>query len=245
MLNVLIPIAGKSIFFDNSSYIYPKPLLEVKGKPMIQRVVENLNTLDEDINYIFAVNADDCRQFHIDSVLKLLTNDSVEIIRVDNDTGGIACTALLAIESINNDESLIIANADQYFDVPMNSFVSDFRQRALDAAVICFDSVHPRWSFALTNEAGEIVETSEKKPVSNNAIAGLFYFKKGRDFVGAAMKSIFKDASVNGSYYIAPVLNEMVLEGKNLGISTVDNDSYHTFYSPQLLEEYNRMQVCD
>jgi len=245
MLNVLIPMAGNSIFFENSSYIYPKPLLEVKGKPMIQRVIDNLNTLDEEINYIFAVNAQDCRQFHIDNVLKLLTNESVEIIRVDNDTAGIACTALLAIESINNDDSLIIANADQCFDVALGSYVNDFRKRDLDAATICFDSVHPRWSFALINNAGEIVETSEKKPISNNAIAGFFYFKEGKQFVDAAMKSIFKDASVNGSYYIAPVINEMVLDGKKLGISTVANDKYHTFYSPQLLEEYNRMQSCD
>lgn len=242
MLNVLIPMAGKSIFFDNSNYIYPKPLIEVKGKPMVQRVIENINTIKGELNCIFAVNATDCKKFHVDEVLKLLTDDKAEIIRVDSDTAGSACTALLAIESINNDDPLVISNADQCFDISLDGFIEDFRKRDLDAAVICFDSVHPRWSYARTNDKGEIVEASEKRPISHQAIAGFFYFKHGKDFVQAAMKSIFKDASVDGHYYIAPVINEMVLDGKKLGVSTVENDLYHTFYSPQLLEEYNRMQ---
>jgi len=245
MLNVLIPIAGSSIFFENSSYIFPKPLLEIKGKPMIQRVIENINSIDEDIHYIFAVNARDCRQFHIDSVIKLLTNNSVDIIKVENDTAGVACTALLAIESINNDDSLLILNADQYFDNGMGEFIKDFRQRNLDAGVTCFASVHPRWSFVSTNDEGDIIETSEKKPISHNAVAGLFYFKEGRSFVEATMKSILKDASINGNYYIAPVLNELILDGKKLGMNVVDEMQYHTFYSPQLLEEYNRNSNCD
>lgn len=240
MINVLIPMAGKSVYFDNSNYIYPKPLTEVKGQPMIQGVIENFDTIDQDINYIFAVNKEDCKKFHIDNVLQLLTNDSANIIRVDAETNGAACTALLAIDHINNDVPLIISNADQYFNCSLDGFVQDFKSRNLDSAVVCFESVHPRWSYALTDKTNHIIETSEKRPISNHAIAGIFYFKQGKDFVDAAMKSIVKDASVNGSYYIAPVLNEMILDGKKLGLSFVKNSDYHTFYSSQLLEEYNR-----
>lgn len=245
MLNVLIPMAGSSIFFENSSYVYPKPLIEVKGKPMIQRVIDNINTINEDINFIFAVNAQDCKKFYIDNVLQLLTNNKAKIIRVDNDTAGAACTALLAIESINNGDPLIISNADQYFDCSLDNFVKSFNEKGLDSGVVCFDSVHPRWSYVMMDENDSVLEASEKKPISNHAIAGLFYFKHGKDFVKAAMKSITKDASVNGKYYIAPVLNEMVLDNKKIGSSQVLNEDYHTFYSPQLLEEYNRTQSCD
>ena len=240
MINVLIPMAGKSVYFDNSNYIYPKPLTEVKGRPMIQGVIENFNSIEDNINYIFAVNKEDCKKYHIDNVLQLLTDNNANIIRVDSDTAGAACTALLAIDSINNDDPLIISNADQHFDCSLDSFVQDFKKRDLDSAVVCFESVHPRWSYALTNEAGSIIETAEKRPISQQAIAGVFYFKHGKDFVDAAMKSIVKDASVNGIYYIAPVLNEMILDGKRLGLISVKNSDYHTFYSSQLLEEHNR-----
>lgn len=240
MINVLIPMAGKSVFFENKDYIYPKPLTEVKGRPMIQGVIENFNKINNEINYIFAVNKDDCKKFHIDNVLQLLTNNNAQIIRVDAETAGSACTALLAIDSVNNDVPLVISNADQYFNCNLDGFINDFQNRNLDSAVVCFDSVHPRWSYARTDDTGNIIETSEKRPISNQAIAGFFYFKKGKYFVDAAMKSITKDASVNGSYYIAPVLNEMILDGKKLGLISVENSKYHTFYSSQLLEEYNR-----
>ncbi|NOY63504.1 MAG: nucleotidyltransferase [Gammaproteobacteria bacterium] len=245
MLNILIPMAGKSVFFEHSNYMFPKSLSEVRGQPMIQCVIEDLNTIDEDINYIFAINKEDCKKFHLDNVLKLLTDDKAEIIRVDGETSGAACTALLAIESINNDDPLIISNSDQKFDCRLDSFIKDFVQRDLDAGVICFNSVHPRWSYALTDESGRVVEASEKRPISKQAIAGFFYFKHGKDFVRAAMESIVKDASIGGNYYIAPVLNEMILSNKNIGIGSVENKNYHTFYSPQLLEEYNRGQHCD
>jgi len=240
MINILIPMAGKSVYFDNSNYIYPKPLTEVKGRPMIQGVIENFNSIKEDVNFIFAVNKEDCKKYHIDNVLQLLTSNNTDIIRIDAETAGAACTALLAIDSINNDTPLIISNADQYFSCGLDSFIQDFKKRDLDSAVICFDSVHPRWSYALTDKKEYIIETSEKRPISNQAIAGVFYFKHGKDFVEAAMKSIVKDASVNGVYYVAPVLNEMILDGKKLGLKSVDNSKYHTFYSSQLLEEYNR-----
>jgi len=242
MINILIPMAGAAVYYKDKNYIYPKPLTEVKGKPMIQGVIENFNSINEDINYIFAVNKEDCKKYHIDSVLQLLTNNEADIIRVDGETAGAACTALLAIDTINNDTPLIISNADQFFDCELDSYIKDFTKRKLDAAVICFDSVHPRWSYALTNDDGNIVETSEKRPISKQAIAGFFYFKQGSYFVKAAMESIFKDANVNGSYYIAPVFNELVLDGKKMGIGLVDNSKYHTFYSTQLLEEYNRTQ---
>lgn len=232
-------MAGQSIFFDNSNYIYPKPLLEVRGKPMIQHVIENLSTISEEINFIFAVNASDCRKYHIDNVLNLLTDNKSIIISVENDTAGAACTALLAIDEINNDDPLIISNADQCFDGSLDMFISSFKERNLDAGVVCFDSVHPRWSYARL-EDGQIVEASEKRPISRQAIAGLFYFKHGQYFVEAAMKSIYNDASVEGNYYVAPVINELVLGNKTLGICQVENKDYHTFYSPQLLEEYNR-----
>ncbi len=245
MLNILIPMAGNAVYYKDSNYIYPKPLTEVKGRPMIQGVVENLEAIEGDLRFIFAVNKEDCKKFHIDSVLQLLTKNNAEIIRVEGNTAGAACTALLAVDYINNDDPLIISNSDQLFNCSLNDFIINFSKRKLDAAVICFDSVHPRWSYALTDDNGLIIETSEKRPISKQAIAGFFYFKKGKYFVKAAMDSITKDANINGNYYIAPVYNELVLGGKKMGIGVVDNDQYHTFYSTQLLEEYNRTVVVD
>lgn len=237
MLNVLIPMGGVTDF-GSEEYRYPKPLIELNGKPMIELVVECLNQIKGDKRFIFLVNAADCQKFHLDSVLRLITNDGGIVIQLEKETAGAACSALMAIDHIDNDDALIISSGDHIFDYDLNLAISEFESNEADAATVCFDSVHPKWSFVRLDENNKIIETAEKRPLSRNAIAGLYYFRRGSDFVQAAMKTIEKDASVNGRFFIAPTLNELVLEGMNLAIHVIPSSSYHNFYSPHKLKEY-------
>jgi HAD superfamily hydrolase (TIGR01509 family) len=97
-LNILIPMAGAGSRFEKAGYTFPKPLIEVRGKPMIQLVVENLNI---DANYIFIVKKDHRKKYHLDSFLNLIA-PNCKIIEVDKITEGAACTSLLAKKYIDN-----------------------------------------------------------------------------------------------------------------------------------------------
>ena len=238
MLNILVPMAGRSEFFDSKTYVFPKPLFEINGIPMIELVVKNLDIIDNGKQFHFVISADDCDRFHLDHTLRLLTDGRCNLLRLDRETRGAACSCLMAIESINNEMPLIISNADQIIEHDLNEVLDYFEDGGYDAGVICFESVHPRWSYVLLNENGLIIETAEKRPISKNAVAGFYYFRYGADFVAAAMRSIEKDANVNGLYYIAPALNEMILDRKKLGIYKIENSQYHSFYSPQKVKEY-------
>ena len=44
MITVVIPAAGEGLRFQEAGYAKPKPLIDVCGKPMIARVMENLAT---------------------------------------------------------------------------------------------------------------------------------------------------------------------------------------------------------
>jgi len=242
MVNILIPLAGKNQFFPETDYPYPKPLIEINGKTMIEHVIDGYNNTEEEKQFIFIVNSDDCKKYHLDNVLNLLTDNLCKIIKIDNETKGAACSALMAIEYINNETKLIISNADQLFDDNLDELLANLDNS--DACVISFDSVHPRWSYARVNEKGMIIETAEKRPISKHAIAGFYFFKKGEYFVESAMKMIKKDANINGLFFIAPTLNEMVLENKKLSIIKIENSKYHTFYTPQKIEEYERLRQC-
>lgn len=239
MINILIPLAGSNQFFNELEYPYPKPLIEINNKTMIEHVIENFNTIKEEKQFIFIVNSEECTKYHLDNALNLLTDNKCKIIKIDNQTKGATCSAMMAIEHINNDKKLIIANADQLFDDNLGSIISKFKD--VDAGVITFNSIHPRWSYARIDENNHIVETAEKRPLSKNAIAGLFYFKRGKDFISSSMSMIQKDASVNNLYYISPTLNEMVLQNKKMTIYKIDNNKYHTFYTPQKIQEYERL----
>lgn len=242
MINILIPLAGANQFFNESEYPYPKPLIEINDKTMIEQVINNFDTIKDEKQFIFIVNSDDCKKYHLDNVLNLLTEHTCKIIKIDNETKGAACSAMMAIEYINNDNPLIIANADQLFDDNLEDLISSFKD--FDGGVISFESIHPRWSYARVDESYNIIETAEKRPLSKHAIAGLFYFTKGKNFIKSSMNMIKKDASVNGLYYISPTLNEMVLQNKRLTIKIIDNNKYHTFYTPQKIQEYERLKQC-
>jgi NDP-sugar pyrophosphorylase family protein len=238
MLNILIPLGGQSSFFDSDEYPYPKPLIEINGRLMIELVIESFSSIKEPYRFIFIVQQADCRKYHLDDTLRLLTDDTTEIIMLSGETKGAACSALMAINHIDTDDRLIISNGDQLLDLDMNSLLTFYADQESDGGVVCFKSVHPKWSYVRLDDNQQITETAEKRPISSNAIAGLYYFRRGADFVKAAMKSIEKDANVNGLYFIAPTLNEMVLDNKRLNVYKVGNDQYHSFYSPQKIKEY-------
>lgn len=238
MINILIPLAGKSIFFDSDEYIYPKQLIEINGKPMIELVLENFLKIKEKKRFIFVVNKVDCNRFHFDNTLNLLTENNCEIIKLSGETKGAACSCLMAIDCIDNNDNIIISNGDQVIDVDFKSILSYFYKNHYDAGVICFEAVHPNWSYVRINNLSKIIEVAEKKPFSKNAIAGFYYFKRGSYFVKTAMKSIENNDNVNGKFYIAPVLNELILENKNLGMFKIESSKYHSFYSPKKIIDY-------
>ncbi len=229
-------MAGNSMYFSENEFPFPKPLIEIGSKTLIERVIENLYLNKFDVQYTFVLRDVDCRKFHLDSTLNIITNNKCNIVRIDNETKGAACSALMAIRYISNDFPLIIANSDQLFDDSFSDLISEFIHS--DAGVVTFESVHPRWSYVRVDGNGFVLETAEKRPISRNAIAGLYYFRKGKDFVNAAMLSIEKDANVNGDFYIAPTLNELVLQGKMIKTVKIENHRYHTFYTPQKINEF-------
>jgi NDP-sugar pyrophosphorylase family protein len=237
MINILIPMGGKSKFFNSHEYVYPRSLIEIYGKTMIQRIIENYAGFDNK-HFIFVTNQVDCETYHIDSILELLTDSNCDIVELSGPTKGAACSALMAIELINNETPLIIANGDQVIEAPLADIEKTFQSERLDAAIISFESIHPKWSYVRTDKFNRVIEAAEKKPLSKKAIAGFYYFRKGKDFVSAAMQSIAKDSHVNDIFYIAPVLNELILSGKQIGYHAIDATLYHSFYSPAKITEY-------
>jgi dTDP-glucose pyrophosphorylase len=237
-MNLVIPIASSSNFFSLEEYGYPKPLIEIMGMPMIEYVIKNITHDNTFEKIIFIVRQDECDRFHLDNTLNLLSPIKPEIIRLRADTQGALCSVLLAIEHINQDEPLLISNADQIFEQGIADHLRRFGASDLDAACLTFSSVHPRWSYVKMNEDGLVIETAEKRPISKHAIAGLYWYKNGSDFVQSSMASIRHGSSVEGKYFLSPVFNEYILLGKKVGCHTVPNEKYHTFYSPQKIEEY-------
>jgi NDP-sugar pyrophosphorylase family protein len=237
MIQILVPMAGPSEFFKPEDYPFPKPLIEVGGLPMIQRVIENLQTIGEDLAFTFIVQQEHIARFSLDRTLKLLAPNCT-IISLRADTRGGLCSALMAIDTFKDDAPLIIANSDQILEVDLRSLIQSFEEAKAAAGVPTFESIHPRWSYVLVNQDHLVEQAVEKRVVSRHAIAGLYYFRNSRLFVEAAFRHLASNQSVAGNFYIAPVLNELILDGRIVAAREIGSDHYFSFYSPPKLKEY-------
>jgi len=140
MINVLMPLSGGSNFVDSEEYFYPQMRIEIQGKPMVQHAIENLQTIHKELQFVFIVKKSDCAKFHLDDTLRLLANDSCKIIMLDHETKGAACSALMAVDEINNNDPLIISNFDQIIDANLSKLYSEFKSSEADAGCLVFNT---------------------------------------------------------------------------------------------------------
>ena len=233
-MNVLIPMAGAGSRFEKVGYSFPKPLIDVKGKPMIHLVADMLNL---DANFIYIVQKSHREKYNLDTLLNLIT-PNCKIVEVDGLTEGAACTTLLAKELINNDSPLILSNSDQFIDWDSTEFMYKMNEKDFDGGIICFPATHPKWSFAKTDENGIISEVAEKNPISDQATAGIYYWKHGSDYVKYTEQMIEKNIRVNNEFYVCPVYNEAIEDGKIIYNHSIPAENMWGLGTPEDLTYY-------
>jgi dTDP-glucose pyrophosphorylase len=232
-------MAGAGSRFASQGYTFPKPLIEVKGKPMIQVVVENLNIK---ANYTFIVQKEHYEKYNLNYLLPLIAPDC-NIVQVDGITEGACCTTLLAKQFIDNDEPLVMANSDQFVVWDSNETLYAFQNGDLDGGIITFPSTHPKWSYAKLGNDGYVSEVAEKKPISEHATVGIYYWRKGSDYVKYAEQMISKNIRVNNEFYVCPVFNEAIEDGRKISIKEIEKDGMWGIGTPEdlnyFLENYD------
>ena len=237
MINIVIPMAGQGSRFAKAGYEKPKPFIDVNGKPMIVRVLENLAY--PDARYILIA-----RKEHMDKEKELVAEIEKEFnaifIPIDKLTEGTACTVLYARKYINNNEPLLIANSDQIVDMNIADFINDCSTRKLDGSILTFVDKHsdPKWSFAKLDADNLVTEVKEKVVISEYATVGIYFYTKGKDFVDASIDMIIENDRVNNEFYTCPTYNYLIREDKKIGIYNMEFEKMHGIGTPEDLEIY-------
>ena len=235
MIHIVVPMGGEGRQFAERGYTFPKPLVEVAGQPLIEIVVKNL-TPSCPHQFVFVCRQEHVQNFALADVLKLVA-PGCRIVTMAKPTAGALCSVLLGMEYLQHEDELLIANADQWVDTPIDGFLATARVSDWDGAIMTFPNTHPRWSYART-EGELVVAVAEKQPISRNATAGLYYFRRGVDFVRGAERMLFKKASFSGEFYVAPVFNELILAGKRVGIFPIEASQMHGLGTPEEVERF-------
>lgn len=236
-INIVIPMAGLGSRFASVGYEKPKPFIDVNGKPMIVRVLENLNYPNS--NFILIA-----RKEHLERekllVQQIKEEYNVTFLGIDKLTEGTACTVLHARKYINNDLPLLIANSDQIVDISISKFIDDCFERNLDGSILTFKDyeLNPKWSFAKLDNNGLVIEVKEKEPISEFATVGIYLFNKGSEFVNSAIDMIIENDRVNNEFYTCPVYNYLIKNRAKIGIYNIEPSGMHGIGTPEDLALY-------
>lgn len=231
-LNIVIPMAGLGSRFMHEGYELPKPLIDVKGKPMIKVVIDALGL---NACYTFIVRDRHVEKCNIDYMLKLM-EPGCSVIQLDDLTEGAACTVLRASLIFNNQEPLMIVNSDQYIEWNYVEFMQKMYLKDADAGILTFTDTANKWSFAKLGDDGYVTEVAEKRPISDKATCGIYYWKHGSDFFKYANQMIDKNIRTNNEFYVCPVFNEAIQAG--LKVITHDVNVMHGLGTPEDLEDF-------
>jgi dTDP-glucose pyrophosphorylase len=219
-LTIVVPMAGRGSRFADAGYKDPKPLIPVKGVPMIKLVIENLRP-SRPHRFVFICQREHVRAYGLKTRLRGWA-PGCEIIQLDGITEGAACSVLTA-EAFLDDTPLMIANSDQYLDVSIDDYLE--AMVGLDGMIMTMTAHDPKWSFVAVDPRGYATQLAEKVPISDEATVGLYNFARGRDFAAAAREMIARDLRVNGEFYVAPVYNMLIEKGAKFGIYNIGSEA--------------------
>ncbi len=241
MLNIVIPMAGRGSRFAKEGYAMPKPLIDVHGKPMIEVVTNNIRPKCEH-KFIYLCLQEHLEKYNLENRLKEMSPNCI-VVPVNQVTEGAACTVLLAEKYIDNEDMLMMANSDQYVDIDINEYIQAMDDS--DGLIMTMYADDPKWSFIKYDERKYVTMVREKEVISNEATVGIYNFKRGSDFVQYAYQMIDKNIRVNNEFYVAPVYNEMIEDGKKVKFYNIgrENDGMYGLGIPSDLEKFLKKPI--
>ncbi len=236
MLNIIIPMAGSGSRFRDKGYQAPKPFITFNGKMMIEHVLEGL-PLDNAKLILIIQSA--FQNSHAQELSYLEKTYGVIFSCVKSLTAGAACTALQARMCMDLDCPALFVDSDNIFQKnALEQFVTHAQTNALAGSLLTFHSKQDCFSYVKTNAKGQVILTREKEPISNDAIAGAYYFAQGHYFVNAAIEMLIYGDKQKGEYYMSTVYNHMIEAGLIIGHYNISSQQFACVGTPEQLDVY-------
>ena len=215
-MKIIVPMAGMGKRMRPHTLTVPKPLIPIAGKPIVQRLVEEIslvaNEKIEEIAFIIGDFGKEIEAKLIDIATKLGAKGT---IYYQNEALGTAHAIYCAEKSLNG--NVIVAFADTLFK-------ADFKITDEIEAGIWVQKVEDPSAFGVVkidenNFISDFIEKPQKF-VSDLAIIGIYYFKKAEILRTELKKLIDNKVMVNGEYQLTDALENM----KNSGIKFTPNE---------------------
>lgn len=226
-----MPMAGRGERFRQAGFKLPKPLIPIDGEPMFVRATKSL-PLGLATELVFAILEEHIVQFALDRLIQEhFGHLPLRIVVLKQVTSGQAETVKVATEGSAADSALLIFNADSAFDDDLSDYLPQLGPEVAGVVQV-FRDRQPRWSFVRCDNHLRVIEAAEKRPISDLASTGLYYFRSLREY-----RELYQRLDLcNGETYIAPMYNQLVTQGAVVLAKPVQR--YFCFGTPSDYQAY-------
>jgi glucose-1-phosphate thymidylyltransferase len=213
-MKVIIPLAGKGTRLRPHTYITPKPMMKVAGKPVMSYVLDELKKLGnvEEIVYITG---------HLKEKVEEYARAEMDVPSVfieqkvqDGTAGAIA----LARDYV--DQPVLIIFVDTIFDADLT------KVKTVDAdGIIWVKEVedYQRFGVVVTDKDGNMTRIIEKPktPVSKRANIGLYYIRNWK-LLFEGIEWVLKQPKNQGEYFLTDAFQYMIDKGAKIRVIDVE-----------------------
>lgn len=247
-MKIVIPMAGRGSRFQaavdqNFEYKKPKPLISVKGKPMVVWAIESLPFVDlptrpaktemkvlpKDLVFI-------CLQQHeqeerITKLLKEVFISDINVVLIPEVTRGAVETVLYAKDHITLNEDLLISDSDHYFDgLSLYKMIVEKDDDVMGIIpVFRPPDAEVKWSYTLFDKDQTALAVGEKDPelAAKGAYANIggYYFSKGKVFIDEAEEMInsmeMYGPAGKQEFFVAPLYQRLIKKGMKIKVAII------------------------
>jgi NDP-sugar pyrophosphorylase family protein len=237
---IIIPMAGLSHRFANAGYDCPKYMLKAHNKTLFHHTVKSFKAYFKTEAFLFILrDVHGAESFVRKEVTEMGINNAI-IIVLDKPTLGQADTVYKGLikAKVSTQSSLTIFNIDTIrngFHFPKNNEILNS-----DGYLEVFYGTGDNWSFVRPESADStrVIETAEKKPISNLCSTGLYYFRNIKLFFNAFLHA--KEINKDNELYVAPLYNYLIQQRKNIRYQLIERNDVIFCGVPEEYHEFIR-----
>ena len=235
-----MPMAGEGSRFRNAGWTTPKPLIELKGKPLFVRAIESVKVPGAPMKYSFIVRQEHIDEYGVDQSIREILPEA-HIYSVLQTTRGAVETCLMAEENIADDDAVVVMDCDlefrseKYRDIITQALKTP-GETASGGGLVSFESDLPKYSDAEIGEDGLVKRTAEKEVISNHALCGAYFFASGKEFKRVAHQLLNAPVMEKPEFYVSLLYNYLLREGAPVKLAPME--MYRSYGTPEELSEW-------
>jgi hypothetical protein len=210
----------------------------IRGEPWVKFVIDALPRVDPK-DLVFVISQSATGPGAAGRFVQRHQSDAT-VVNVPMSAQGAGCAALMASDYIL-DQELCVVQGNQLLGQDALNVLAPIRSGSYDGGLIVFESLDTRWPHVRLNSTMEVEEASESVLIGPHALAGVYYYRSGNDFVRSLERMIRKGRPTTSGYGLAHAVNEMILAGKRIGSARIASSEYVPLERDADLECYSTL----